>query len=255
MPILLVDDNDVNRLLAMRQLQLLGHRARAVNSGAEAIKSVTDARYALILMDCRMPEMDGLEATRAIREAEGNGPRTPIVAMTANATDRDRELCMAAGMDDYITKPVSLDALREVLARWMPDHEGRPDESERTQAEPDAVIGIPIDPEVMHRFREELGEKAFAGFVDLYLAEMINRESDIRSAADRGASDALTLAAHTLKSTSAAFGAVTLASLCGEIESAAREGAFGLAVERSYLVEAECERVRRALVRERSAGA
>ncbi len=254
-PILVVDDSDVNRLLALRQLRVLGYQASAVDSGAEAIERVSAVRYALILMDCRMPEMDGLEATRAIREMEGDGPHAPIVAMTANATDRDRELCTAAGMDDYITKPVSRDALREVVARWIRDREGRPNESKRAQVEPDAITGATIEPVVMLRFRNELGEKAFARFVDLYLAEMIGRETDIRSAADRGAGDALTIAAHTLRSTSAALGAVTLAALCAEIESAAQEGAFGLAVERSSLVAAECERVRRALARERSAGA
>ncbi len=125
--VLLVEDNEANTMLALRQLETLGYAATAVSNGRDAVEAVValegarEAPYGLILMDCQMPEMDGFAATREIRRKQGrDGRRVPIIAMTANATEHDREACMAAGMDDYITKPVMIEALRAVLARWMP---------------------------------------------------------------------------------------------------------------------------------------
>jgi CheY-like chemotaxis protein len=121
--ILLAEDNPVNQKLALTQLDRLGYVADAVENGREAVEVVVGSqdRYALILMDVQMPEMDGLAATRAIRAAEvTTGKHVPIIAMTANAMQGDREACVAAGMDDYISKPVNRDKLRDVLDRWLP---------------------------------------------------------------------------------------------------------------------------------------
>jgi PAS domain S-box-containing protein len=117
--VLVAEDNPVNRKLALQQLKKLGYRAHAVTDGREAIDAVAHGDYDLVLMDCQMPEVDGFEATREIRRAEtARGGHIPIVAMTANALEGDREACLAAGMDDYLAKPVQLSALRAVIERF-----------------------------------------------------------------------------------------------------------------------------------------
>ncbi len=118
--ILVVEDHPVNQKLAQLQLKELGCTVVAVSNGMEAIKEVCNSTYSLILMDCQMPEMDGFQATRAIRKLEEvSGGHSIIVAMTAQAMSGDRELCIAAGMDDYITKPVNLKKLEMILRRWL----------------------------------------------------------------------------------------------------------------------------------------
>jgi CheY-like chemotaxis protein len=115
--VLLAEDNETNKIVAIRRLKKLGCRVDVVNNGLEAVEAWRRDRYSVILMDCQMPQMDGYQAARKIRELEAdqNSIRTPIVAMTAGAMQGDRELCLAAGMDDYISKPVDPDKLRNVL--------------------------------------------------------------------------------------------------------------------------------------------
>ena len=115
--ILLAEDNPVNQKLAMRLLERMGYAADLATNGLEAVDAVAGGGYDVVLMDVQMPELDGLEATRRIRAAQpaGNGPH--IVAMTANALEGDRETCLAAGMDDYVSKPIRPDALAAALLR------------------------------------------------------------------------------------------------------------------------------------------
>jgi CheY-like chemotaxis protein len=120
--VLIAEDNPVNQSLALKQMRQMGYRARLVGNGVEAVDEVVSypGQYTLILMDCHMPVMDGYEATRLIRQNEANtGRHVPIIAMTASAMQGDREKCLAAGMDDYLSKPVSLDVLRDVLKWWV----------------------------------------------------------------------------------------------------------------------------------------
>ena len=131
--LLLVEDNPVNRMVATRQLSYLGYRhIDAVSNGVEALEAVKHRTYDLIVMDCQMPEMDGYETTRRIRAlekqsllahstgTEGKPPRTiPIVAVTAHALADDREECLAAGMSDYLAKPIRPEELRGVLEKWI----------------------------------------------------------------------------------------------------------------------------------------
>jgi PAS domain S-box-containing protein len=118
--ILLVEDNQVNQMVALAQLKRLGYAVHAVNNGREAVEAVEHHAYAVILMDCQMPEMDGFEATRLIRALEERiGRRVPIIAMTANAMNGDREACLDAGMNDYLAKPIRAEELRSVLRLWI----------------------------------------------------------------------------------------------------------------------------------------
>jgi CheY-like chemotaxis protein len=117
---LVVEDNSVNQLVATRLLEKLGWRSDVAGNGLEAVQAAAAIRYDLILMDCQMPEMNGFDATRRIRECEsGSETRVPIIALTAGAMKGDMEACLAAGMDEYLAKPLSSEALRDVLSRVL----------------------------------------------------------------------------------------------------------------------------------------
>ena len=122
--ILLAEDNVVNQKLALRLLQQMGYRADLASNGVEAIESVERQTYDVVLMDVQMPEMDGLEASRRITAALPAGRRPCIVAMTANAMQGDREMCLAAGIDDYIAKPIRVSELVEALLQAPASQEG-----------------------------------------------------------------------------------------------------------------------------------
>lgn len=117
--LLLAEDNPVNQKVACKMLEKLGYRVDVAGNGQEAVAAHERAPYPLIFMDCQMPELDGFEATALIRKMEGKSAHTPIVAMTANAMQGDRERCLAAGMDDYVAKPIRPKELQTVLETWL----------------------------------------------------------------------------------------------------------------------------------------
>jgi hypothetical protein len=141
--ILLVEDNKVNQMVGSKVLENLGYRYEIANNGLEAVRAFEAGSYDAVLMDCQMPEMDGYEATGAIRRLEADTAavrRTPIIAMTAAAMEGDREACLASGMDDFITKPVRLEIVGTVLARWVGSTASRAVEHELSVSGP---VGVP----------------------------------------------------------------------------------------------------------------
>jgi two-component system sensor histidine kinase/response regulator len=113
-----VEDNEVNQMVAEGMVERLGYEVDVVSNGLEAVAAVAACRYSAVLMDCHMPVMDGFSATAQIRELDVAGDRTPVIAMTAGVTVEERRRCLASGMDAFVSKPVELDALRETLTAW-----------------------------------------------------------------------------------------------------------------------------------------
>jgi two-component system sensor histidine kinase/response regulator len=129
--VLIAEDNEVNQLVAKTLLERHGLRTEVARTGLEAVAMSAAREYAAIFMDCQMPDLDGYQATARIRAARSDR-RTPIVAMTANSMPEDRERCLAAGMDDYLSKPIEPDKLEALLARWLPSDGYRPARTART---------------------------------------------------------------------------------------------------------------------------
>ncbi|HEY0141758.1 MAG TPA: response regulator [Thermoanaerobaculia bacterium] len=229
MRILIAEDNPVNQKLAVRQLQKLGFHADTVGNGIEAVEAVQRVPYDLVLMDCQMPEMDGFDATREIRRTE-KGRRTPIVALTANALEGDRDRCMAAGMDDYLSKPVIEGELQRVLARWLGEG-GSSGSFPRGTEEP------LLDPQTLHNLRELGGgtDEVIQEIAVLYTRDAPARIITIRDAIARGDAEALASAAHAFKSSSGNIGATRMHELTAALEilgsSGSVAGADGLARE------------------------
>lgn len=221
MRVLVAEDNMVNQKVALRQLQKLGYSADAVANGLEVIRAMKRIPYDIILMDCQMPELDGYEATRRIR-AEEKAKRAPwqhyIVAMTANALAGDREECIAAGMNDYITKPVRIDELDSALMRGL---ETITVQKERSASPPT------IDPTVLDSLRElrmEGEPDPLAELVDLFLSDTPARISRIEQAFATNNAHDLESAAHSLKGSASNLGAAALAKYCASIVHAVRRG-------------------------------
>jgi signal transduction histidine kinase/CheY-like chemotaxis protein/HPt (histidine-containing phosphotransfer) domain-containing protein len=217
--ILLAEDNEVNQDLAMALLERRGHHVVLARSGREAVALSQRERFDVILMDVQMPEMDGLTATRAIREAErATGTRTPIVAITAHAMEGDRERCLAAGMDGYVSKPLRLHELLQVLGEVLPPH--------RRAATP-AAAGNPSDGPVLEAALDRVGGdrdllRAIAGtFLEHYPTQV----ADLRAAMDRRDCDAAAAAAHRLAGSLGALGCDRGLTLARDIEQLARLGA------------------------------
>jgi CheY-like chemotaxis protein len=145
--VLVVEDSPVNRLVAVHVLERCGFRAHVVNDGREALQALSTQTYDAVLMDCQMPNIDGYEATRELRRREDGTRHTPVIAMTAHAMTGDRDRCLAAGMDDYIAKPVRSQTLVEVLRRWIVSPDTAPEDpaggAPPAGDQPDAAASTP----------------------------------------------------------------------------------------------------------------
>ena len=229
--ILLAEDNVTNQQVALGILKRLGLRADAVANGAEAVRSLETVPYDLVLMDVQMPEMDGLEATRHIRDPESAVKRhdVPIIAMTAHAMQGDRERCLDAGMNDYVTKPVSPQALADALERWLPRDEAAAHARPATGpgAASTAAVGASEAPVfdragMLARLMddEDLARVVLGGFLD----DAPKQIEVLRDALGAGDGPVAHRQAHTLKGASAAVGGEALRAVAFEMEQGASAG-------------------------------
>ena len=213
--VLLAEDNPVNQTLAMRILEKLGHKVQIVNNGREALRRSQEEEFDLILMDVQMPEMDGLEATTAIRDAEaGTGKHVPIVAMTAHAMKGDREKCLNAGMDGYLSKPIRIDELKQAMS-----------EVNKTQdigqsSEPNAFRAIG---QLELLLDSVMGDRALlTEMAELWLADSARQENQIRDGLDSGDAIMVQRAAHALKGSVGTFQASAAQDAANQLEISAK---------------------------------
>jgi CheY-like chemotaxis protein len=211
--VLVVEDNEVNQLVAVAMLEKQGYDVDVVGDGRAALDAVADKPYDAILMDCQMPVMDGYAATAELRRREDGGERLPIIALTAHTFGGERERCLAAGMDDFVAKPVRAEALAAALERHI---------------EPPAIDTT--------RLLDAVGSKELvAQIVDLFLAQAATHIETIERAIAANDTDALTRTAHTLKGSAATVGATAVARAAAELERGDLDAADRLAaaVERT----------------------
>lgn len=223
--ILVAEDNPVNQKVALLQLGKMGFTAYAVANGKDALEALSRATYSLILMDCQMPIMDGFQATNAIRKAETlTGRHIPIIAMTAHAMEGDREKCIAEGMDDYISKPVSPKLLKEVIHKWLnksadADQEGAADTYEKLKA----LKPEPKEPVNLQKLRETMDESELQHVIDVFInstERLIKRLNDSIQTHDM---IAIKSAAHEIRGASTAVGANEMSELSRQAEVVALE--------------------------------
>jgi len=224
--VLVVEDNELNQLVARGMVERLGFETDVAANGVEALEALASRAYDIVLMDCHMPVMDGFEATERIRETERGRTRTPVVALTASALAADRERCLAAGMDDYLAKPIDPDLLAAVLERWSTPGQETDGVVARKGAELSVVRDPHLDPaqiEGLSELRTPDGGSLLATFIASFTRRADNRLETIRSCADRADDEALAMAAHELRGSAATIGAVRVASLCAELEHGGAE--------------------------------
>jgi signal transduction histidine kinase/CheY-like chemotaxis protein/HPt (histidine-containing phosphotransfer) domain-containing protein len=228
--ILLVEDNPVNQEVALGMLSIFGCQADVAGNGQLAIEAIAAREYDLVLMDCQMPVMDGYAATRALRAREkkaGSGHLT-VVALTANALQGDSDACLAAGMDDYLSKPFTIQKLGDMLRKWLAA-EGRSAPSVGDEAPPHrgAPSSDTIDRTVLDGIRaleETGGQGLLERIITLYLSESSVQVGEVHSAAEKGDMESLLRTIHSLKSSSANVGANGFSELCRKIEGSVRSG-------------------------------
>ncbi|HTQ80432.1 MAG TPA: ATP-binding protein, partial [Thermoanaerobaculia bacterium] len=224
--ILLAEDNSVNQRVGLLMLERMGYDADVAGNGSEVLAALRRQPYDVILMDLQMPGMDGLEATRRLR-AELPPERQPrIVAMTANVLREQREACLAAGMDDFVQKPVSLTDLKEALQRSA-DGSTRlsaalPAEDILTQPPPDSSLLDPLYLDGLRRLGGRTGRPLVREIVESYLTETPRRVGLLHEAVSRADAGALTFLAHSLKGSSAQLGAVRVAAVSARLEQKGR---------------------------------
>lgn len=245
--ILVVDDVTINQKVAQAILAKLGCRADAVSSGAAALAATEDAAYDLILMDCGMPEMDGYEATRRLRERESQTgkPRIPIVALTAHASAGDRAKCVESGMDEYLRKPIDPRRLAATIDKWLP---AAPPDSQPELKE------SPVSEEAACVFNKEellgrlMGDRRVAGIIVAGFLQ--DAPSQLRRLGERlqeGDAEAIRRQAHRLKGAAATVSAGVLCALAHRVEEHARAGELEEAADAWRSMDGELERLRAAV--------
>jgi len=268
--VLLAEDHPVNQEVARAMLEFLGCRVQVVENGREAVHAVETTTYDLVLMDCQMPEMDGLEATRTIRRWESNtrkaghvGTHIPIIALTAHALDGDRGQCLSAGMDAYVTKPFSQTQLRTILEQWLPQRDqpiqNRPQnrlgesilrDKNKTNTAEATLESNPLDLKILANI-DALQQTGRPDLLVKILTSYLNTTpsivQSIQQAIREDNASGLHHAAHSLKSSSAAVGAISFSALCQELESIGRSKQMEHAAACSEKFAAAYEAVHKAL--------
>jgi len=215
-----VDDHRVNRLVAVAQLTELGYAVDAAEDGEMALDALAQEPYDAVLLDCEMPRLDGYETCRRLRQSEGGGRRTWVIALTAHTAAGDRERCLAAGMDDHLVKPVRSEDLAAALKRRPEGARGSgpgtlPEvESDRLEERLAALA----------RLGEETGEALLEQVVESFIQQGARDLGIMRQALARGDGGALAAAAHSLAGSAGILGAAGLAAASAELEELARQG-------------------------------
>jgi CheY-like chemotaxis protein/HPt (histidine-containing phosphotransfer) domain-containing protein len=245
--VLLVEDQEVNQRVACLRLEQMGCRVDVAANGLEAVKMVAMLPYDVVFMDCQMPELDGYEATKRIRESETSAARLPIVAMTAHAMQGDRQRCLDSGMDDYISKPVVPDALYAALMRWAPSRlDGALDAATTDESAvdpPDASLAASV-----RKLADEFGAEGIGEILELFRGEMDGSIASLGASVRDGDIDGVRHAAHSLKGNCLTLGALPLSELAREIEILAADGSLTAVVPLVVRLEEEAARVGAALV-------
>ena len=242
--ILLAEDNAMNQKVALRLLERLGYRADVATNGLEAIEALERQPYDVVLMDVQMPELDGLDATRRIVGQWPPETRPHIIAMTANALPEDREACFAAGMNDYVAKPIRAEELAAALKRARPLANG--------DGAPAPPVFVSLDDAALANLRDLGGDDFLGEVIDAFLADAPELIATLRRSLDEESSEELRRAAHTLKSNGATLGAGEFAELCRTLEQLAKTGELDGASELVDRIEQEYGPVEKALAALRS---
>jgi len=216
--VLLAEDNPVNQTLVVRILGKLGYGVDVAGNGREAVEATTRHAYGVVLMDCQMPEMDGYQATAEIRLREGASRHTAVVAMTASALPEDRERCLAAGMDDYVSKPISVDDIKRVLAQWLPEDDGAAPASAPPKPPPETAG--PAHPGSIWQ-ADPAGKvpPLFAKLVAIFMSSAPADVAGLRAAFERKDATAVRRAAHRLRGAALTLGLTGMAEVCEELET------------------------------------
>jgi CheY-like chemotaxis protein len=231
--VLLAEDNPVNQEVAKAMLEALGLDVTIVENGRRAVQEFSKARYDIVLMDCQMPEMDGYEATRAIRRsglpvpADPSLNPVPIIALTAHAMQGVKEECLAAGMNDYVSKPFNQIELERMMRRWLTPGGGESGPQTMAEARPRPSASVnPLDSEVLENLRklDQAGKPSLLTRVArAYLEDTPGRLDSLRIAVEAADAQGVRLAAHGLKSSSLNVGASGVGELCRVLEQRADE--------------------------------
>jgi CheY-like chemotaxis protein/HPt (histidine-containing phosphotransfer) domain-containing protein len=244
--LLIVEDNAINQAVAKGPAARLGYACDVAGNGIEALAALERRHYDAVLMDCQMPDMDGFEATAEIRRREGSAKHVPIIAMTASALVEDRERCLAAGMDDYLSKPVKGPELGRLLGRWLRAGAGEDDSAGR----PEDATGIgsdALDPTRLEELRAldpDGSAGLLPGLFDAFLGQATSDLSELAEAAVAADGGAIARIAHSLKGAAQNLGAGAVAGRCTELEVAVHAGRLTEVPAILGGLEAELERVR-----------
>jgi len=242
--VLVAEDNEVNQKVAVRILEKLGYRVEVADNGREALEACVRTAYDAVLMDGQMPGMDGYEATRRIREREGDAERLPIIAMTASAMKGDREKCLEAGMDDYVSKPVTPAELEVVLGRWV-----RPAKAAASSPEVEPALSDELDETIVRSLMSVDDDGTLMDEIVATFARIAPvRIAALRKAVRAGDAAALERAAHSFLGSCGNLGCRRMAELCARLEVLGRAGSTAGAAETVHEIEAAYAAIKPALL-------